>query len=218
MIRLVFRCTGRDRTPVTNMYASKAGALLLLLAVGGVHADNEDEIARCARISSTGDRIICLEDALRRPDDRENNAIAELATEDTAAAWEPAGKVPAAVQEADEMAGEGAAHGATAGTTRSAAVSSGTDAEAVQRFGLEDMGRDAELAGSIEVVVVEVGKNVYKKLVYTTEDGQVWQQSDQRSPRYRDLPFRAEIRRAAAGSFFLQPVYGGIAVRVQRKQ
>ena len=40
---------------------------MLLLAVATAQSENEDVIAHCARISSPGDRILCLEDALRGP-------------------------------------------------------------------------------------------------------------------------------------------------------
>ena len=170
------------------------GTLLLLLAAAAAYGDNEDEIARCARIASTGDRILCLEEALRRASDRKN-----------------------------ETTGKGAAGGPAAGVpvARSGgnvAASPPPAAAADERFGLENTEKYAASPDSIEVVVVAAEENVYGKLVYTTQDGQVWRQSDQRSPRTPELPFDAEIRRAAAGSFFLKPLSGGIAIRVQRRQ
>ena len=172
--------TGRGRT---------CGTLLLLLAAAAAYGDNEDEIARCARIASTGDRILCLEEALRRASERKN-----------------------------ETAGKGAADGPVARSGGSAAASPPPAAAADEQFGLENTERYAASPDSIEIVVVAVEENVYGKLVFTTQEGQVWRQSDQRSPRTPELPFDAEIRRAAAGSFFLKPLSGGIAIRVQRRQ
>jgi hypothetical protein len=147
----------------------KCAAALLLLAAAVVRADSEDEIARCARISSPGERILCLEDALRRTDEPHPTAAAE-------------------------------AHAAPPA-----------------EFGFDESQKPPP-PESIRVTVVAVEENAYGKLRYVTEGGQVWQQNDQRTPRYPDVPFPAEIRTAAAGSFFLQPLDGGIAVRVQRKQ
>jgi hypothetical protein len=149
----------------------KCAAALTLLAAAMVKADSEDEIARCARISSPGDRILCLEDALRRRDDPPPSTAAEA---------------PAAAPAAE--------------------------------FGFDVPQKPPPSPESVRVTVVAVEKNAYGKLRYVTEDGQVWQQNDQRTPQYPYVPFAAEIRTAAAGSFLLQPLDGGIAVRVQRKQ
>lgn len=172
--------TGRGRT---------CGTLLLLLATAAAYGGNEDEIVRCARIASTGDRILCLEEALRRASDLKDEAPSKPGPEETAEARSHDREdIRAGVANADE------------------------------RFGLESTEKYAGSPDSIEVVVVAADENAYGKLVYTTQDGQVWRQSDQRSPRTPELPFDAEIRRAAAGSFFLIPLSGGIAIRVQRRQ
>jgi hypothetical protein len=170
------------------------GAGLLLLAGAVVRADGADEIARCARIASTGDRIICLEDALRRMDEPRARTSAE--TEGTATDDMPV----------SDAAAPGEATGAR------------PDARATAEFGFDESRRRSSFPESIRVTVVAVEKNAYGKLRYITDGGQVWQQIDQRTPRYADLPFAVEIRTAATGSFFLQPLESGIAVRVQRKQ
>jgi hypothetical protein len=207
--------TGRGRT---------CGTLLLLLATAAAYGGNEDEIARCARIASTGDRILCLEEALRRARDRTGGAPAEAGPVETA---ETRGHDRedrrAAAANTDEPTGKGAAGVPAADVPverpgGNVAASPSPAADADERFGLENTDRYAGSPNSIEVVVVAVEENVYGKLVYTTQEGQVWRQSDQRSPRTPELPFDAEIRRAAAGSFFLKPLSGGIAVRVQRRQ
>lgn len=201
--------TGRGRT---------CGTLLLLLATAAAYGDNEEEIARCAGIASTGDRILCLEEALRRASDRKNEAPAKAGPEETAEARRHGREDSrAGAANADETTGKGAADGPVARSAGSAA-SPPPAAAADERFGLENTERYAGSPDSIEVVVVAVEENVYGKLVYTTQEGEVWRQSDQRSPRTPELPFDAEIRRAAAGSFFLKPSSGGIAVRVQRRQ
>jgi hypothetical protein len=207
--------TGRGRT---------CGILLLLLATAAAYGGNENEIARCARIASTGDRILCLEEALRRASDRKDEAPAEAGPGETAEARRHDREDSrAGAAHPDETTDKGAADGPAAGVPvapsgGNAAASPPPAAVADERFGLENTEKYAGLPDSIEVVVVAAEENVYGKLVYTTQDGQVWRQSDQRSLRAPELPFDAEIRRAAAGSFFLKPLSGGIAVRVQRRQ
>ena len=68
------------------------------------------------------------------------------------------------------------------------------------------------------MIVVAVDENAYGKLLFTTESGQVWRQTDQGRPRYRQIPFEAVIRNGAAGSFFIKPLSGGVAVRVKRSK
>jgi len=170
------------------------GAGLVLLAGAMVQADSTDEIARCARIPSAGDRIICLEDALRRTDEPRATTSAE--THGTPV---------------DDPS-------VSDGTVIEGSADAGQDARATAEFGLDESKKPSSSPESIRVTVVAVEKNAYGKLRYITGGGQVWQQIDQRTPRYSDLPFPVEIRTAATGSFFLQPQDGGIAVRVQRKQ
>ncbi len=51
-----------NNRPVSTSTKTVGAALFSSMA----HADNEDVIASCARIASVGDRILCLETALRR--------------------------------------------------------------------------------------------------------------------------------------------------------
>ena len=52
--------------PVSQNKNRIYGALFILVCGLPAHADNEDAIVRCARIATVGDRILCLEDALRQ--------------------------------------------------------------------------------------------------------------------------------------------------------
>ena len=159
-------------------------ALTLMLAVATAQAENEDVIAHCARISSPGDRILCLEDALRSP------VQVELA--------EAQDEVPTdTVQAPQETLPE-------------------TGATKAGQFGLAEEQKNPDPLESVDAVVVAVSQNAYGKLIFTTDNGQVWQQTDQRNARYRDLPVDATIRSGASGSFFIQPKAGGIASRVKR--
>ncbi|MFQ5548004.1 MAG: hypothetical protein ACE5FV_06930 [Woeseia sp.] len=63
----------------------KLGCLLVpLLTASAAFAENEDVIAHCAKIGSVGDRILCLEDALRQA----SSGDIEVAQEDTTEAVE----------------------------------------------------------------------------------------------------------------------------------
>ena len=52
--------------PISQNKSATYGALLVFLCGMPAHADNEDAIARCARLAAVGDRILCLENALRQ--------------------------------------------------------------------------------------------------------------------------------------------------------
>ncbi len=83
-------------------------------------------------------------------------------------------------------------------------------------FGLRAEG--PEELDSIDVVVVRARKNPKGKFVFTTQNGQVWLQTDFRNPRYHGVPFEARIRKAAMGSFFIVPANGDLGVKVRRRK
>ncbi len=174
------------------------GLLIVPLLACSAQAGDEDAISRCARIASAGDRILCLENALR--DDfgdsevRESPIAVTEVTQDTAATAEKA------VEPNVEIATD----------------AEGTRKQEVEQFGLTEKQKKAAPVTSIEVAIVAVSKNAYGKLIFTMENGQVWQQTDKRSLRYKDLPIDATIRNGASGSHFMQPLDGGVAVRVKR--
>jgi hypothetical protein len=184
----------------------------MMMSVAAAQADPEDEIARCARISSVGDRILCLEDALRQAAGREATATAMPASKAAATSPDDTRAKGAA---SDEVVGKTVAEHADVGGEPSG-ITRGSSVTEAGQFGLDESQRNPDPLESIEVTVVSVDANVYDKLIYLTEDGQNWLQSDQRTPRYSQIPFKAEIRKAAAGSYFIQPLVGGIAVRVKR--
>ena len=86
-----------------------------------------------------------------------------------------------------------------------------------ERFGVKE--RRPSEPNTINVVIVQIGENALGRLLYYTEDGQVWQQTDnKKAPLYRKTPFEAKIRRGTMDSFFVKPDYGGFSVRVHRKK
>ena len=207
--------------------------LLILWPALTALAENEEVIARCAKIPSVGDRILCLEDALRVSARAGETAIdadavaEENPTPDSSAA---AAAVAVAADDADlvevvtEESGQSVPPDAVAAPaaeeTMPAAAAAVTTAgtSEIQQFGLSEVQKQPESLDSIHVVVVSVDNNAYGKLIFTTESGQVWRQTDQNRRRYRQIPFDAEIRKGAVGSFFLTPLSGGAAVRVKRSK
>jgi hypothetical protein len=172
---------------VMTTFRNRLWALLPLMVVAPVQADNEDVIARCARIATPGDRILCLEDALRGP------LPAEATKSRVDVTTEPVEKPQQTLTELTEP-----------------------EPSEIEQFGLPEDQRKPDLPASIDVVIVAVSKNAYGKLIFTTDSGQVWQQTDSRSARYRDLPIDATIRSGVSGSYFIKPRSGGISSRIKR--
>lgn len=86
-----------------------------------------------------------------------------------------------------------------------------------ERFGVKE--RRPSEPDSIDVVIVKLGESLLGRMLYYTEDGQVWQQTDnKKTPIYRKTPFAARIKRGTMDSFFVKPDYGGFSVRVHRKK
>jgi hypothetical protein len=207
--------------------------LLMLWPALTAPAENEEVIARCAKIPGVGDRILCLEDALRESSQPGEAAVAaDAVVEENPTPESGASAAAAAVavgsaefaEEVTEPAGQSVptdvASATQAAETIPAAVDAVTaaDTSEAQQFGLSKVQNKPKPLDSVNVVVVAVDRSAYGKLLYTTDSGQVWRQTDQGRPSYRQIPFDAEIRKGAAGSFFIRPLSGGAAVRVKRSK
>lgn len=179
------------------------GCAIAILAAMPTLAENEDTITRCARIGSVGERILCLEDALRGS----SNEVAATPSEADLMATPAVENMASPLFESDvpSLAAE-----ATSISPDDASVAN-------EIFGLKDK-QPPKAANTIQVIVAAVRKNLSNKFVFETGDGQVWVQTDRRTVRYEDTPFSAEIRAASLGSFFLKPASGGVAVRVRREK
>jgi hypothetical protein len=185
--------------------------ILILAAATSAAADAEDVIAACARIPSTGDRILCLENALRRlgggqytPGQAESPVEASETTSPS--------DIP--TSDAQELA---ATTNVTAPEPSSDPVSA-TAGGGAESFGLPPARSQPQRPDSVLVNVTSVRQNPYGKLIFSTDTGQEWLQTDQASRRFPDIPFDAEIRVAASGSFFLRRASGGPSVRVRRQK
>ncbi len=189
--------------PVSQNKNHIYGALFVLVCALPAYAGNEDAIASCARIATVGDRILCLEDALRQ-------SSSGTAESDSAADELPATAKQIETSPPSESEVPAPAAQATSILTDNASL---TD----EKYGLK-VQRPPKETNIIQVTVTSVRKNLSNKFIFETEDGQIWLQTDQRTVRYGHTPFEAEIRRASMGSFFLKPASGSVSVRVRRQK
>lgn len=189
--------------PVSQNKNHIYGALFVLVCALSANAGNEDAIARCARIATVGDRILCLEDALRQS----SNAAAES---DPAADVSRASAIQTETSPPSQAKIPSSAAEATPVLTDNASLTN-------ENYGLKEQ-RPPKETNTIQVTVMSVRKNLSNKFIFETEEGQIWLQTDQRTVRYGDTPFEAEIRRASMGSFFLKPASGSVSVRVRRQK
>ena len=164
------------------------GCLLLAAGTQAAAADTEDAIAACARISSTGDRIICLEDALRRlsPDEGEPGAAVSLpeVDDEVLTATIPSAE-GAVVDVADEAAMETTAEATksepdVAASEPPAAAALVTATATSVELGAEqvtELRGDEEEQARISATVVNHELVGTGRLRLTLDNGQVWQQT-----------------------------------------
>lgn len=218
--------------PVSQYRNAMYGTLFVLLCGSLAYADNEDAIATCARIAAVGDRILCLENALRQPSSEVGESHAEAAVlpasaKQTDESPNPETEAPeshmdedvlpaSATQSVTSPPPEAAVSSSAAAVTATAIVTDDAPV-AAENYGLKEPQPPQE-ANTLQVIVTSVRKNLSNRFVFETEDDQVWLQTDQRTVRYEETPFKAEIRPASMGSFFLKPDSGGASIRVRREK
>ena len=184
-------------------------ASILAASAPATAEEGEDVIARCAQIASVGDRILCLEDALRpAAGDAQENEI-QISAEPVAQ------DVTATIEDTSDITDDDTIDAAVEVTSAAAASAGKTETD---QFSLDKTQDKPVSPTSIDVIVVAVTESAFGKFVFTTGSGQVWQQTDHGTPRYRQIPFDATIREGASGSHFIQPQNGGVAVRVKRRK
>lgn len=81
-------------------------------------------------------------------------------------------------------------------------------------FGLFLPGPGQEL-DKVEITFVGIRKNPYGKTVLTTEDGQVWVQTDNKSVTYKS-PISGVIKEGLMGSYLFSPHGKERAIKVER--
>lgn len=176
-------------------------------ADGGALADvatalNDVAAARaCAAVSDDGDRLDCYDRALRRTARAAAGSSPESAQPRQGAVPSPSRSAEAARGQADEL--PQAQIRAPAASRTPATAFPGGD-------------RDDEPEEWL-VTVVEVRTTTPNEALFVTNDGSVWRQTDSRRFLPLNVPFEAQIRPGALGSFFLVPTERGRAVRVTQQ-
>jgi hypothetical protein len=159
-------------------YTHCLGLAILLPAPAIAAANVDDAIAECARISSTGDRILCLEDALRQLSPATESAVIPEVDDEVL------------VAEDTESTRSGAGHTATAaGAAVAAAIANQPAAEATStlatnesqpELGAEQVARQNgvdEEEIRISAAIVEHTLVGTGRLRLTLDNGQIWQQT-----------------------------------------
>lgn len=229
--------------PVINSRYYLALAVLLPTCAFAA-SGTDDAIAECARISSTGDRILCLEDALRRLSASEEPvAIPEVNDEVLVAdeaeslsvsvnAGDPDAIVATgAVEMAPIAAGTGAAISVASETTEEAASQAITEAApgaaspaSQPELGAEQVARQNDVdqeqvtisASIVEHVLVGTGR-----LRLTLDNGQVWQQTgdddDRIARRIRgQTDIAIEMWQSRSGGYRMHLLEADRTLRVRR--
>lgn len=171
-------------------------------------ADAQNELTaalqalECARIEQDRERLRCYDDALR-----------------PAAAAAPARTAPAAP--AASAAGRSAEAPPSAATAAPAERAPRTVEVPARTAPPPATARTAEARTAepepVRVRVVEARGLAANRLLFVTDDGQMWRQTDGRRARLDEPPFTAEIRPGALGSWFLVPE-DRPAIRVRRER
>jgi hypothetical protein len=157
----------------------------------------------CATIGDDEDRLGCYDRTLRRT----TTAAASSSPESA----EPrAGAVASATRPAE--AARGSTDEVPQVQIRAPAAAAATRAPATGSPGGGAAASEERL-----VTVVEVRSGAPNAALFVMDDGSIWRQTDSRRFMPLDVPFAAQIRPGALGSFFLVPTERGRAVRVRQQ-
>lgn len=157
---------------------------LLLAGAAAVAGESEDAIARCAKIASVGDRILCLENGLREasPVTGEQSGH-DARTADPVAgtpAPEPEPHAGTAAESANGLDQRPAESPTSVAPESEAAAPAATvseiGAEQVESRNLTRDERIAALESAENLAVLSYGTVPYERLVVELENGQVWRQ------------------------------------------
>lgn len=188
-----------------------SGICLFMLSATAT-ADSEEAIARCSKIASVGDRIICLENALRQvsPEtDQAERSEEAVKPSDTDVPPDESQSSASVNQPTDIDSDLPDVETESTPTDRGAPVSD--DLEPKDQ-------RPPKEIEAMKVTVTTLRRGLNNRYVFETTNGQVWLQTDQRNVRLGDAPFAAEIRPASMGSFYLKPDAGNVSIRVRREK
>ena len=193
-----------DDTPRPAVMRTIAALSALLLSTQPAAAQQQgtdrDAASRaCAQIQSDPDRLDCYDSVFRRAEERAaaNALVPAPATHDEQRA---SGSIERAARTAPRPTAAPTPQAADAPARSPSAPAAGARGEPER----------------IPVVVVALREIPGRNVVFTTDDGNVWIQTDGRSNYYPNVPFQAELRPGAMSSHFLVPNERGRAVRVRR--
>ena len=154
-------------TSGTNHYLA---CVLLILAVPAAADDAEDAIAGCARLASTGDRILCLENALR-----ELSPGADRGAPAPGAQSTPPVVVPAAAATPVAIERSTASPGAGVGTDQDQ-LDDEIGEEQVRARTQTHEEQLADLRSETNLRVASYRTVPFERLVIELENGQIWRQ------------------------------------------
>lgn len=187
---------GDDDTTVSRPTRRALGAALAIaasLTAAGAGAQDVSAALSCTPIEDDDVRLACYDSVLRPSSAPRENPGAAAAPAEAA----PRSLLEAPARETRPPPRESAAREAPAASTIPAANAA-------------DIG---------VVLVVGMRETQGRALVFTTEDGASWVQTDsQRNLRRPEVPFRAEIREGAMSSRFLVIDDGRRSIRVRRAE
>lgn len=170
-------------------------ALVALVGTGGpATAQERRQLDECAAIEAEAERLACYDSLLRQAPAPET----------------PIADAPQAPARAAAPAG--AAATASQPPTADTAAASPDDAAGPQRESRRRSERSAE-----SIVVVSVRENISGMIVFTSEDGVIYEQTSAGPVRLSDPPFNANLEPASFGSFFLIPENEQNRIRVSRR-
>jgi hypothetical protein len=181
-----------------------AAAVMLGAALPAAAQDARAAGQACAQIADSLERLRCYDLEFRPTPSAEEGRLppAPAATTSSAVPSAPAAAAPAAAP----IAAAPTVAAPPAAAPAAAPAASAAPAPAADRFAAEE---------PVPIVVVAISELRGGDSRFTTEDGQLWIQTDGRRNIYPDLPFPAVIRPGAMGSAFLVPE-NGRGVRVRR--
>ena len=174
---------------MTNKHYLYGGVCLVMLSMTAI-ADSEEDIARCSLLASVGDRIRCLENALREQSgldaaesvvdsvDSPVAAMDELGdSEDAVTAMEEnvRSRASAPLNAPAEVVSE-VAVASSAVITEPSVQDDGIGAEQVRARTATQEERQAKLESATNQLVAEYTMVPYERLVVRLENGQVWRQ------------------------------------------
>ncbi len=205
----------------------------LMLLVPGLHAiaDNEATIARCAKIASVGDRILCLEDALRRASGEHGDSVHTEPVEETSApdallVTKEAVHEPNMVSEVRGSEADAAPGALTSATVAESVTDAARSAEKsdigaeqvrARNMTQEEIIANARIAKGMQVAAY--AEVPYRRLLVTLDNGQVWRQIKGDTQRIRvDLRRNqtVDISESSLGGYKLRLNEMRRTIRVER--